>query len=533
MGQGSALTRRRHLLGAAASLAGLASAGCNTRLDAVAAARWLGAGHERGHRLRSLDAASLTTTAAQPKRAHVLVLGAGVAGLAAARALMQSGVDDLRVLELEDEAGGNSRATQLGGMACPLGAHYLPLPGAAAREVQQLLFELGLARSEHGRTVYDERHLCHSPQERLFFAGAWHEGLLPPAAAGSPMAAQYRRFAGLVAQARRDVGFAMPSLRAPFGPGHAALDAVTFSHWLEQHDLRDERLHWYLDYCCRDDYGAGAHTVSAWAGLHYFASRHGFAYEAYDAPREPLLTWPQGNAWLTQALAAPLGERLLSGRVVLRVSEARHEVQVLAQNEHSGELEDWRAQRVVLAMPLFVSRRVLINPPPPLAAALAAALSAMAWAPWLVANLHLREPLLQRTGAEPAWDNVIYQSNGLGYVDAMHQSLRSAPGPTVLTAYWALPIAQRSALLHEPASTWAQRVLADLTPTHPDLQAKLQEVVLTRHGHAMSVPLPGVRSSAALAALRAQRGRIRFAHADLAGYSVFEEAYTAGWLAAA
>jgi hypothetical protein len=30
------------------------------------------------------------------------------------------------------------------------------------------------------------------------------------------------------------------------------------------------------------------------------------------------------------------------------------------------------------------------------------------------------------------------------------------------------------------------------------------------------------------AALRRWRGRVRFAHADLAGYSVFEEAFTAG-----
>jgi hypothetical protein len=42
-----------------------------------------------------------------------------------------------------------------------------------------------------------------------------------------------------------------------------------------------------------------------------------------------------------------------------------------------------------------------------------------------------------------------------------------------------------------------------------------------------------VRSSAALAALGEARGRVVFAHADLAGYSVFEEAYTAGVEAAA
>jgi hypothetical protein len=47
----------------------------------------------------------------------------------------------------------------------------------------------------------------------------------------------------------------------------------------------------------------------------------------------------------------------------------------------------------------------------------------------------------------------------------------------------------------------------------------------------MAIPVPGTRASAtqgALHALRTRRGRLRFAHADLAGYSVFEEAFTAG-----
>jgi hypothetical protein len=51
----------------------------------------------------------------------------------------------------------------------------------------------------------------------------------------------------------------------------------------------------------------------------------------------------------------------------------------------------------------------------------------------------------------------------------------------------------------------------------------------------MPVPVPHTRRHPALAALRApalQRGPLRFAHADLAGYAVFEEAFTAGCEAA-
>jgi hypothetical protein len=55
---------------------------------------------------------------------------------------------------------------------------------------------------------------------------------------------------------------------------------------------------------------------------------------------------------------------------------------------------------------------------------------------------------------------------------------------------------------------------------------------VTRYGHAMSTPVPGVRASAALAALQAPQhlpwARLRFAHGDLSGYSIFEEAFTHG-----
>src|SRR5205085_1664447 len=47
-------------------------------------------------------------------------------------------------------------------------------------------------------------------------------------------------------------------------------------------------------------------------------------------------------------------------------------------------------------------------------------------------------------------------------------------------------------------------------------------------GYAMSIPVPGVRGSAALQALAAPQPRVQFAHADLSSYSVFEEAFFHG-----
>ncbi|MFT3953833.1 MAG: FAD-dependent oxidoreductase [Piscinibacter sp.] len=535
-----ALTRRGWLAGASA-LAGATVFGCSRDAPSPYTARWVGAGHERGHRLRDTKSGALGAPALT-RRVGVLVVGAGIAGLAAARGLGRLGIDDVHVLELEEAAGGNSRAHVMAGMGCPLGAHYLPTPGEHAVEVAEWLDELGLRRVEAGRIVYDERHLCHSPQERLFVDGQWHEGLLPPVEAlpagqREHARAQYRGFAAAVERIGAGEAFRMPTARAPWTPELAALDAQTFAAWLSNEGFDAPALRWYLDYCCRDDYGAGSAQVSAWAGLHYFASRHGFhAPGDDDGERDGVLTWPQGNGWLSSRLAAPLGERLHTARIALRLREGRDAVELDLWNEREQRVERWIAPQIVLALPLFVAQRLFESPPP----ALAAAVGAMRHAPWLVANLHCERPPIDRGGAPPAWDNVIHGSAALGYVDAMHQSLRPHPGPTVLTAYWALggddasqTLAARKALLDDSAETWARRVLDDLAIAHPDLARHVRQVDLMRYGHAMSIPLPGLRGHAALQALAGLGSRVHFAHADLSAYSVFEEAFFHGTRAAA
>jgi monoamine oxidase len=536
-GTGTPLLRRRSLL-AGAALAPLAA--CHREAATAYAGGWVGANAARGHRLRERKAGGLAAPDWQG-RAGAIVIGAGIAGLAAARALTQAGIDDVQLLDLEDEAGGNSRGHQIAGMRCPLGAHYLPVPGERAVEVIALLEQLGLRRTERGVAVYDERTLCHSPQERLHIDGFWHDGLLPPIAA-LPLAereatlAQYRRFAAAVDAAGAGAAFAMPTARSRWSVQTQALDAVTFNAWLDARGLNAPALRWYLDYCCRDDYGAGSAQVSAWAGLHYFASRHGFHPPGDGADeRDGVLTWPEGNGWLARRLAEPLRERLQTGRVALRVTEGRDDVTLDVWNDTAQRSERWRAPQLVLAVPLFIAGRLMESPP----AALTQAAAAMPHAPWLVGNVHVSEALDEHPGAPLSWDNVAYDPGRadptLGYVDAMHQSTRTLPGATVLTTYQALGgdtpaqlAAQRARLLGEPWSAWSQAIVDELARLHPDLPRKVKRVDLMRYGHAMSVPVPGLRSSAALRTLAEPQRRVHFAHGDLSGYSVFEEAMYQG-----
>ncbi|QIL82756.1 NAD(P)-binding protein [Diaphorobacter sp. HDW4A] len=561
----SPFSRREFMLSGAALVGGSLLAGCEARVNELEGG-FTGVNIDRGHALRDRlkrggDALAPSVT----HRAGVVIAGGGIAGLSAARALRLAGVDDFVLLELEDRPGGNSKGGSIKGISCPLGAHYLPVPGDDASEVQDFLEELGLRKRVAGRWQYDEMSLCHSPQERLFFNGQWQEGLLPMQEVGAGTLQQYRRFSELVAEQSRAAAFTMPTMKTWMRHGglpasHAALDAITFDAWLATHGLGDPHLHWYLDYACRDDYGASAARVSAWSGIAYFASRHGFHAPSEEQigedERDAVLTWPEGNGWLSQQLAAPLAAKgpLRTGHSVIRIAQTRHAVEVDVHVAETDRIERWVAGQCIVALPVFLAARVIQSAPD----FLQQAAKRMQWAPWLVANIHVDAPLDDRAGAAPSWDNVLYADavpGGLGYVDASHQRLDPRPAPTVLSYYQALgdlPDA-RKLLAEQPWTYWRDPIIASLSQAHPDLAQRATRMEITRYGHAMSIPVPGDQAllgRIGMAGIQGKRlalsngervpltptpasGRLSFAHADWSGYSVFEEAFTRGWGAGA
>ena len=68
--------------------------------------------------------------------------------------------------------------------------------------------------------------------------------------------------------------------------------------------------------------------------------------------------------------------------------------------------------------------------------------------------------------------------------------------------------------------------MRELRVPHPDLSGKITQARVARYGHAMAVPVPGTLAQLARGVPR--DARVSYAHADWAGYSVFEEAFTAG-----
>ena len=492
-----------------------------------------GSGAELGHRLRGEALAAPV----EVRRVPLLLVGAGIAGLSAAWKLQRAGFEDFLVLDLESRPGGNARYGANAISAYPLGAHYLPLPTREATATRELLADLGALQGDARapQPTYEERLLCHVPQERLYIDGVWQEGLLPRLGVGGAEAEQLRRFLQAMGEWReaRDTegrrAFALPVAWSSPRAEWRALDRLSMRDWLLAKGYTAPQLHWYVNYACRDDYGSDYRHTSAWASIHYFACRNG---AAANAASDAVLTAPAGNGWIVEALARRLGPRLQTQALVFRLSQTRRSVMADVWLAAEKRAVRYVADQAIWCAPLFALARLGVDLP----AALAQAARAGSYAPWLVANLSLAEAPAPGAGAPLSWDNVLYAGAGLGYVVATHQQMQLRPGPTVLTYYRACsevaPQLARQTLLGSTREQHAAAILEELGRAHADLRRLTTRLDIVRHGHAMIRPTPGSLWGAPRQALSTAWGRVHLAHADLSGLSLFEEANYHGVAAA-
>lgn len=531
--------RRRFLHGACSAALGLALPGCDglRRLGIPIHVDY--PGMAAGHTLQG----SAPRPAAQREiRTGVAIIGSGVAGLGAAWRLAGEGCDDFLLLD-GPEPDGNAAAgrfeTPSGPLLHPTGAHYLPLPSLESRAVRELLFALGVIEANPFalRPRFSERALVHAPAERLFFDGAWRDGLLPSAHVGAEEARQHQRFLAETARLTETRGadgrrlFCVPRRASSTDPTWRQLDQIPFRDWLVANGYTSPSLHTYLDYVCRDEYGAGAERISAWAGLHYFAGRGGQAENAADGA---LLTWPEGLAFLSRGLRARVPpSRQIRGHA-LHIREHRQGVDILCRDAAGPFLI--RARRAICATPLHVAARLL---PEIRDYGFEPARDLPPQAPWLLANFLLEGFPAEPPGLPLAWDNVIHGSPALGWVVATHQWIRAArPAWTVFTSYRALagqsPADARRRLLQASPDELLALAGVDLWQHYGELEMwrHTRAIRLTVRGHGMASPVCGSLANPGLAALAEADGRLLFAHADLSGYSVFEEALAWGERAA-
>jgi hypothetical protein len=526
---------RRELLAAFLGLP-VAMAACRrSEVAALPEGEIVGASDVFGHRVR--DGARIEVPQDAWAKIPLVIVGGGVAGLTAAWRLQNSGFKDFVLIELESAPGGTSRSGSNQLISFPWGAHYIPAPMKENAPLVSLLEEMGVVegKDKNGEPVIGEQFLCRDPEERVFYKGRWYEGLYLHAGENEDDKQQYRKFNTEVdhwiawrdAKGRR--AFTLPVSACSDDAEVTGLDRLSMQGWMDQRGLTSPRLRWWVDYACRDDYGMTLEQTSAWAGLFYFCSR----VVAPENESQSLITWPEGNGRLVQHLFERVKTNIQLDRAVVELIPTNDGVDVVTIDRDGRTPFGFHANRLIFAAPQFVARYVIRpfrdNPPPHIAE--------FHFGAWMVANLTLKDrPRASSQRDFPlAWDNVLYESPSLGYVVATHQRGLDR-GPTVLTYYYPLcdenARLARTRLLETDWRGWADIALTDLSRAHPDIRNLVERLDVMRWGHAMIRPRTGFMWGSARREAAKPFRSIHFAHSELSGVALFEEAFDHGLRAA-
>ena len=464
----------------------------------------------------------------------VAIVGGGIAGLSAAWKLKKDGFDDFVLLELESRAVGTSTSSTGQPVSYPWGAHYLPVPFRENTELIELLDEMELTEggTSEGELIVREQFLCRDPEERVYYKGRWYPGLYLHAGESDEDKRQLAAFEERVnywvnwrdASGRR--AFAVPAANCSDDLEPISLDKISFADWLTKNGLTSERLIWYCDYACRDDYGLKLEQTSAWAGLFYFCSR----VRKSGDESQPFITFPEGNGRFVDHFVRSARENIRSSHIVVSMISTEKGVDVVCLAH--GEIRGYRCKKAIYASPVFTAPFVIRDLPDERRLAS----REFQHNAWFVANLFLMKdrPKTRFTKDFPlAWDNVFYESPSLGYVNATHQKGIDY-GATVWTYYY--PMCHepdgRTKLFNYDWHDLAEVCLADIARVHPEIYDLTERIDIMRWGHAMISPRPGFIWGSDRRKMLEPFRNIHFAHTDLSGIALFEEAFYHGLRAA-
>ena len=490
----------------------------------------IGANSQVGHLVRNI--ASLPAPSRQVTT-DVLIIGSGISGLSAKRWLHNHGMNNVMLIEMDNHFGGNAHHGKNDVSAYPWGAHYIPVPDIRNTELLDFLKEISVitAFDASGLPVYNEYYLCMDPEERLFINGLWQEGIVPEAGVPAAEKEQFKRFSALVDHYKIATGtdgkdaFVIPLDNSSADEEFRKLDTISFRQYLSEQGYNSKYLIWYLEYGCKDDYGCNLDSTSAWAGIHYFASRKG---KGSNCTSSGVITWPEGNGFLMENLKQLAGDNITSSQLAYDIQEAENGVIIKVYDVARKESYTINARKVLIASPQYVNKHLL--------SAIAAPDRLMAfndfhYAPWMIANITLKH-MPQQRGFPMCWDNVIYGTPSVGYVDANHQDLKNSM-KRVLTFYLPLvndtPDAARRKAQVTPYEHWLEFIAGEMEHAHPGITEYIEHADIWVWGHGMIAPRPGfIWGQSRKTVKEPINNKIFFAHTDLSGISIFEEAFYQG-----
>jgi len=459
---------------------------------------------------------------AEKTEVETAIIGAGISGLSAGWYLNKNGYDDFLLFELESKPGGNCVWGSEGILSYPWAAHYLPLPTEQSVYVKELLREMKILTDEG----YTKEYMRADPEVRNFVFGQWQNGLYPLLFAKDDDLRQFEDFKRRMVQYSTAKGrdqkkaFSIPLRLSSHDSLFTELDRISMKDFLYQNKFTSKRLHWFIEYGLKDDYGSSLSNTSAWAGIHYFAARNSLD--------EDCLTWPNGMGFVSEYLANKIKHKIKNSHLVYHIEKEKDRYRIKAFNTKSQKETDVLARNVIYASGKFTLKKTYAG----LYQKNQKAFDSFVYSPWMTANIHLDSPV-PSAGDEIYWDNVIYDADSLGYINNSHQ-FSHGTRKQVWTYY--KPYVKddtmqiRKTLLEKNHRAAASEVLDVLTVPHPDIRTHVEKIDFYYWAHAMVRPVPGFIFSPHLNSLSETKADERFylAHSDMSGISIFEEAQYQG-----
>lgn len=398
-----------------------------------------------------------------------LIVGGGIAGMSAAYKLRDK---DFLLYELSNSLGGSSSAGSHGNTPLCHGAHYdLSYPSNYGKVALKMLEELGVIHydpfSDSWKFI-DKQYLIPKIKESQTFAhGTFRKDVLPDNSERVIFLDLMKTYVGK-----------MPMPTSLIDEDLRTLNDISFLDWLREKTAVSDQFVEGLDYHMKDDYGAGASTVSALAGIHYFACR------PYFTKAVELFSPPEGNFYFIHKIYEKLPkDRVSLSHLVKSIKESKEGFEVDVVDAGKKEIAQVSCNKIIYAGHKYPLKYIFSND--------YLLFQKTEYAPWVVVNFVINKHLMNTA----YWQNEIISEDKslLGFVDSKAQ-YSAEEHLRVFTVYYCFKPEERlmMSLIEERKQTFIDQTLRHLEKYFGrSINRLIEKIYIKQMGHAMPIPKPG------------------------------------------